>query len=363
MKVIAFVLPQYHRIPENDEWWGTGYTEWTAVRNATPLFKGHYQPREPYADYYYDLLDHRVHEWQQNLARDHGIYGFCYYHYWFLGRLLLEKPFEHLLAHKDLTLPFCLSWANHSWSRTWYGRESDVLLAQEYGGREDWRKHFEYLLPAFLDERYITVDSKPVFVIHDSGDIKQCGDMLTYWSELARRHGLKGIHFVQTLGGFLPDPRPLPFDARLQFEPGYTMVNDSSLPGRRLRRYVGLVRYGLRRLGYTEKRIDTFFDYESVYDCIVKRPPDGGRVYLGVFTDWDNSPRRKYRSSVFLGASPEKFEEYLVRQIVRSRDLFKSNVVFINAWNEWGEGAYLEPDRRFGKKYLEAVRNALARTA
>lgn len=363
MKLIAFYLPQYHKIDENDEWWGEGYTEWTAVRNAPPLFRGHYQPREPYGGNYYCLLDHSVHQWQQNLAKEYGIYGFCYYHYWFRGKRLLEKPFEHVLAHQELDLPFCLSWANQSWTRTWYGKETDILMVQDYGTIEDWKKHFDYLLPAFQDRRYITIEGKPVFIIHDSGHIQECNEMLRYWTELARCNGLNGIYFVQTLGGFPIDSRPLPFDAQLQFEPGYTMVNDLSWSEKNLRMLADYTRYYLRRLGYIDNHIDSFWNYDSIYNTIIKRQPTEKKVILGAFTDWDNSPRRKFRSSVFLGASPKKFEDYLVRQILRSRGLFGNDLLFINAWNEWGEGAYLEPDQRFKTAYLESIRCALARTA
>jgi len=360
MKLIALYLPQYHRIKENDEWWGDGYTEWTAVKRARPLFRNHYQPREPYDDNYYDLSELDAVKWQQDLAREFGIDGFCYYHYWFMGRHLLEKPFELMLANRHLNLPFCLSWANQSWTRTWYGQESKTLMPQEYGGLADWKQHFDYLLPAFQDSRYITHNGKPLFVIHDSGHIAECGAMLDYWTDLAVSAGLNGIYFVQTLGGFAVDQRPLPFDAQLQFEPGYTMVNDQSLASRAKRRLIGTARFHLRRIGYQDRRIDSFWDYDKIYRSITNRMPQGALPnFLGAFTDWDNSPRRTYRSSVFNNVSPEKFEFYLTRQIVRSHELFATDFLFINAWNEWGEGCNLEPDKRHGFAYLQAVKNAI----
>jgi hypothetical protein len=360
MKLIAFYLPQYHRIKENDEWWGEGYTEWTAVKRARPLFRNHYQPREPYGDNYYDLSNLDAARWQQDLAKEFGIGGFCYYHYWFMGRRLLERPFGQMLASRDMNLPFCLSWANQPWTRAWYGQASETLMPQEYGSQVAWKQHFEYLLPAFRDPRYITHSGKPLFIIHDSSHITECAAMLDYWTDLAVRAGLNGIYFVQTLGGFSVDPRPLPFDAQIQFEPGYTMVNDQSRLTRTKRRLIGTARIYLRRFGYQDRRIDSFWNYDEVYRTITNRIPRGTLPnFLGAFTDWDNTPRRKYRSSVFVDVGPEKFQAYLTRQIVRSHELFATDLLFINAWNEWGEGCNLEPDKRYGLAYLQAVKNAV----
>ena len=203
IKAIAFYLPQYHRIPENDEWWGEGYTEWTAVRNARPLFKGHYQPRVPLNGIYYDLLDPSTPagskispESMVSRVSATTITGSK-------ASKPLERPFEHVLKTKELTLPFCLSWANQSWTRTWYGQATTVLVAQEYGDRIDRERHFEYLLPAFKDERYITVDDRPLFIIHDSADIPDCADRLTFWNDLARRNGLKGLYLYKRWEDFL----------------------------------------------------------------------------------------------------------------------------------------------------------------
>ena len=195
----------------------------------------------------------------------------CYYHYWFKGKQLLERPFEHVLKTKELTLPFCLSWANQSWTRTWYGQATTVLVAQEYGDRIDWERHFEYLLPAFKDERYITVDDRPLFIIHDSADIPDCADRLTFWNDLARRNGLKGLYFVQTLGGFPLDVRPLPIDAHLQFEPGYTMVHGMPAVWNRLNWVKGMTKHYLRKVGFIDKRVQSFFDYDMMCSLIVRR--------------------------------------------------------------------------------------------
>lgn len=198
-KVIPFYLPQFHTIPENDEWWGKGFTEWTNVKSAKAYRKDQSQPRIPLNNNYYDLSKIETLKWQANLARKYGIYGFCFYHYWFNGKLLLEKPSQNLLANKDIELRFCFSWANEPWARTWDGKNREVLMPQEYGGENEWKKHFEYLLPFFKDNRYIRVNGKPMFLIYKSASIAKCEDMMLYWQKLAKDAGLTGIHFVETL--------------------------------------------------------------------------------------------------------------------------------------------------------------------
>jgi lipopolysaccharide biosynthesis protein len=359
VRVIAFHLPQFHRIPENDTWWGDGYTEWTAVRNARPLFPGHYQPRQPRGGAYYDMLDVSALKWQQELAKQFGVYGFCYYNYWFLGRQLLEQPLELVLRHRELDLPFCISWANQTWSRNWYAQTREVLVEQTYGEQRDWDRHFDYLIRLFRDDRYIRVDGKPILIIHEPRHIGPAPAMFDRWRELASRSGLPGLHIVETLGSFLPDDRDGLFDARLFFEPGYTIAHD--LPrtrGGRLRRLVSVARYYLRRLGYSDPHIDRVLDYREVCDLIVRRPHHTTRAYLGAFPDWDNSPRRQYRSTVFRGSTPARFHDLISAQLKRSVEA-ASEFLFVNAWNEWGEGAYLEPDERHGTAYLAALRDAV----
>ena len=192
-KVLALHLPQYHRIPENDRWWGEGFTDWVNVRKAKPLFQGHEQPVVPLNNNYYDLSDTAAIRWQAQLAKQYGVYGFCYYHYWFSGRKLLEKPCELLLDHKDIDIKYCFCWANESWARTWDGKEHDVLMKQVYGGREDWTAHFDYLLPFFQDERYIRIDNKPVIFIYSCHRIADFDDVVAWWDELARENGFDGV--------------------------------------------------------------------------------------------------------------------------------------------------------------------------
>src|SRR5688572_19281779 len=189
-KILAFHLPQFHRIPENDQWWGEGFTEWTNVRKAKPLYRGHYQPRIPAAANYYDLLDPQTQDWQAQIARAHGIYGFCYYHYWFDGKRLLERPVEQLLARSAPDFPFCLAWANEPWTRAWDGGDRQVLMPQTYGGPEDWRRHIDCLLQAFRDPRYIRVYDKPMLLIYRTSSIRELQPMLNLWNDEVRRAGM-----------------------------------------------------------------------------------------------------------------------------------------------------------------------------
>lgn len=346
-KLIAFYLPQFHEIGENNKWWGEGFTEWTNTRKAKPLFPGHYQPREPYNDYYYDLMHASAREWQAILAKRYGIYGFCYYHYWFKGKRLLEKPFEEVLRIGKPNLPFCLSWANEPWTRKWDGANHHILMPQEYGEKKDWKDHFDYLIKAFLDPRYIHLDGKPIFIIYRPGNIPKCEEMLEYWNHLAIQSGLKGIYFVKTLNIFeLPNVNG--FDAGIEFEPHFTISHGNcNNPYKVIK-------------SYNNRFKKSVCDYNTVWNCILKRVPDESeKIFPGAFIDWDNSPRRGREGGVFFGANPEKFAAYLENQIRRTKELYKSEFLFINAWNEWAEGTYLEPDKRFGFRYLEAVRTAI----
>lgn len=346
LKLIAFLLPQFHRIPENDLWWGEGFTEWTNTRKSLPLYKGHMQPKEPLNGYYYDLTDRGARLRQAQLADAYGIYGFCYYHYWFKGKRLLEKPFQQVLELGEPDFPFCLSWANEAWTRKWDGGEGQILQPQNYGDEPDWERHFYELLEAFQDKRYIRVDGKPLFLIYRPGDIPRCEDMLRFWNVLAKRNGLGGIYFVRTLGGFTV-PHQKGFDASVEFEPHYTFGHHWS---ESFWHYI--------QSGKTEHLV---VDYDNVWQTILKRTPhrDGETVYPGAFVDWDNTPRLGAKGQSCIGAAPDKFRRYLSMQIRRAATVYQSEFMFINAWNEWAEGAFLEPDRHHGYRYLEAVKLAL----
>lgn len=344
IKPICFYLPQFHSIPENDAWWGKGFTEWTNVAKARPLFDGHVIKR-PHKDLgMYDLLEKRVRKKQAELARQYGVYGFCYHHYWFRGKRLLEKPLELMLEDGYPDLPFCLNWANEPWTRTWDGLEKEVLQEQEYGDEEDWRKHFEYLLPFFQHPKYITVRGAPVFSIYRIGHIPRAGEMIDCWKKLAVENGLPGLHIVQVLGSFADSQIDAKYagvvDAVCEFQPNF-----SNFFGANIERV---------------ENVNTV-DVPSSWEKITKLPRDYPVYYRGGFPGWDNSPRRGRGGYVFRNGSAEGFEKFLKKQFleIKKNPNEDENFFFINAWNEWGEGCVMEPDEVDGYSSLEALQRAL----
>lgn len=354
-KIIALYLPQFHRIPENDAWWGEGFTEWVNVRKARPLFPGHEQPRVPLEDRYYDLSRVETLRWQAHLAQQYGVHGFCFYHYWFRGgKRLLERPAEMLLANPDIPMRYCFSWANEPWSRTWDGRDHQVLMPQEYGDEPEWRQHFDYLLPFFRDERYIREDGKPMFVIYKSQSIPCAERMMQKWIEWAQESGLPGIHFVETLRGEGMDQRNLPFAARMEFEPVRTNYRQPwlVLNYKRVRRRVVQV---VNRLLGTSLLLNTVFDYRRVgRRSLALASPEG--TYGGLCVGWDNTARRGLASTIVTPPSREDFRWLLQAKMRQTEEQYHAPYVFINAWNEWCEGTYLEPDVHHGYDYLEVIR-------
>lgn len=343
MKIIAYYLPQFHEIPENNKWWGEGFTEWTNVKKAEPLFSGHRQPRVPLNENYYDLSDVTHMESQAKLAKKYNVDGFCFYHYWFDGKLLLEKPLLNFLENKSIDIEFCLSWANEPWARTWDGKDTDVLIAQNYGDKNDWEKHFKYLLQYFNDPRYIKIDEKPMLVLYKTKDIENAEEMLVFWNDLAKKSGFsKGLYIVETLGGRQNYPALKGSSAVVEFEPSLTLGARSNTVFWIKNKVKMFINKGLYKINYNE-----------VCKASVKRNVDYKKTrYLGCFPDWDNTPRKGKRGVVFEGSCPSYFEEYLHSQVKKSNE---SSFLFINAWNEWAEGAYLEPDCNFSFKYLEAI--------
>jgi lipopolysaccharide biosynthesis protein len=354
-KIIAFHLPQFHQIQENDHWWGEGFTEWTNVRKATPLFPGHPQPSVPLAKHYYDLSDQAAREWQAETAQRFGVEGFCFYHYWFKGKLLLEKPCEAILASGNPDFPFCFSWANESWTRSWDGTARSVLIQQDYGTEADWTSHFYYILPFFKDHRYITHNGLPLFLIYRPADFPAIDRMMVLWNRLARQEGIQGIYFVKTLTCFdASKPRP-PFLAGASFEPWLTERRHTRLS----RRVLKLARRAVFRtaewFGFDCKFV---FSYDVIWRDILRRRY-GPNEFPGAFVGWDNTPRMGRRSRVVSGRTPQKFGFYMHQLLLNAvRD--NSPFIFINAWNEWAEGAYLEPDERHGYAYLESLACAIA---
>lgn len=366
-KLIALYFPQLHEIPENDKWWGKGFTDWDNVKSAKPQYKDHYQPRIPFNNDYYDQSQIETLRKQMDLAKQYGVHGFCHYHYWFDGKQLLETPTNLMMENKELDFPFCLSWANETWSKRWDGREHDILIQQTHPStKESWKKHYDYLIKAWTDPRAIKVDNKPVFVIYRPQRIKKIDEMLAYWRELAMQDGLQGLYFIFQKQYELPSNSCLSsFDAQFQFQPFEAVYKKSvhhsillRLARRLSERYQGILR-GLRAIFVKDL---TFHDYDETWKKIIEiREDEGLTTYPGAFVDWDNTARYKNRATVFRGATPEKFLEWF-GQLVKTMPKRKlpEKLIFLNAWNEWAEGTYLEPDERYGLQYLEAVKNVLS---
>ena len=374
VKLVALYFPQLHTIPENDEWWGKGFTDWVNVRQAKPQFDGHNQPRVPLDDRYYDQSQMETLAWQIGLAKQYGVHGFCHYHYWFDGKQLLETPTNLMLDNKELDFPFCLAWANETWSRRWDGLEHHIL--QEQTHRPDkamWERHFNYLYRAWSDERAIKIDGRPVFLIYRPHRIEKIGEMFDCWRNLARQRGLPGLYFVAMKQYEYPMPEVLAyFDASMHFQPFEALYSpdfDSDkraiLPEfmmRVLRRLPEPVMAFLRAVRDTRGPALTFYDYEKVWSHMLKVERDGGLpTFPGAFVDWDNTARYGNRARLFKGASPERFAHWFKRLVqVTAQRPANERTIFLNAWNEWAEGTYLEPDARHGYRCLEAVRDGLA---
>ena len=342
VRLIAFYLPQFHRIPENDAWWGEGFTEWTHVRGAKALFRGHRQPRVPAELGYYDLLDAEVRHHQAELAREHGIHGFCYYHYWFGGKRLLERPFQEVLDSGRPDLPFALCWANEPWSRRWDGSEHEILQAQTYSAEDDLA-HIRWLLPALADPRAIRVGGASLLVIYQGHVLPDPARTADIWRTEVARAGLPGLHLLAVETGWDEgwDATQVGFDGKIRFQPQFSV----------LRR--------LPRLAVPDDPEIRAYDYRQVWPELSELPPVAYPTYDTVFPGWDNTPRRQRDGWVLHDATPELYERWLSKAIDAARARPPDQrLVFINAWNEWGEGAYLEPDSAYGRGFLEATLRA-----
>lgn len=354
VKIIAFYLPQFHTIPENDEWWGKGFTDWMNVKKAKPLFGGHQQPRVPLNGNYYDLSDPECIRRQALMAKLYGVDGFCFYHYWFGGKLLLEKPAELLLQHTDIDLPFCFSWANEPWARTWDGKAHKILIDQIYGEQKDWEDHFHYLLPFFKDSRYMKINSAPVFLIYKSQSIPCASEMMDCWNRLAIEAGFNGIHFVETIRNNRLDSRKLPFRNRVEFEPA-NILNDIGL----VRLYVNRARRmavtTMNKLLRQHRPLSKVHRFADITRTSLNTPQPEG-TWGGAFVGWDNTPRRGLSATIILPPSKEQFKNYLKAKIRKTVSCYHTDYIFINAWNEWAEGTVLEPDTQNGYNYLEVIK-------
>lgn len=361
MKIIAFYLPQFHTFPENDKWWGKGFTEWRSVKNAKALFEGHQQPRIPYNENYYDLTELHNLEWQAKLAKQYGIYGFCYYHYWFDGHMLMEKPAEIMLKNKTVDLPFCMCWANEDWTRAWAKKSREVLISQTYSDKSDWERHFYYFLDFFRDDRYIKIEGKPLLILYRPELISNLEDMVACWKRLARENGFKDLCLAYQQADYdhRKDAGGELFNYGIEYQPSLVknFQQEKSLRWQ-LRRLFNKVL--VQKLNMKQSKFNTiWFDYDDAWQKILNLVPKDEKMLPGAFVDWDNTPRYGKGAHVYCGVTPEKFEYYLAQQIVHAKRVYKKDMLFMFAWNEWGEGGYLEPDKLNGFSMLEAVRGAL----
>lgn len=365
-KPIAFYLPQFHPIAENDQWWGKGFTEWTNVAKARRLFPGHYQPHVPADLGFYDLRIPEVREAQAAMAKEHGIEGFCYWHYWFSGKRLLEQPFEEVLKSGQPDFPFCLAWANHDWLGSEHGFSRKILFKQDYPGEEDYRAHFTHLLPAFRDKRYITVDGKPLFLVYRPHEMPDCKIFCDVWREEASKQGFKGIYLI---GIAKPSWLKSPDHG---FDGLMIPVPESVFP-RLFRRYPEILNRISRRL--FKKNIDQLccdllkrpriFSYEKfvkeAFNEIEFDQPKGS-YFPCVTPNWDTTPRTGYRGGIVLHHStPELFKKHFKEALEKITDRPQDQrIVFLKSWNEWAEGNHLEPDQKFGKQYLEVIKQEIS---
>lgn len=352
IRLIALYLPQFYPIPENDEWWGKGYTEWTGVGKAKPLFKGHYQPRVPADLGYYDLRIPETRQAQADMAKKYGIEGFCYWHYWFgNGKRLLQRPFNEVLKSGEPDFPFCLGWANHTWYEKLYSlvTENKLLIEQKYPGEKDYIAHFYELLPAFKDTRYITVEDKPVFIIFDPLDSPEISKILKIWRKLALENDLPGIYFIgQGLRKEKEQILSIGFDAFNDISVS-AIYDDNS----RFKRALLKIRTAI----FKKPRV---YKYSEAMKYFVSEDAKSINTIPIICPNWDHSPRSGLKGFIIHDSNPKLFKQH-VRQVL---DYIKDKpqdkrIAIIKSWNEWGEGNYLEPDLKYGKKYLEALKESI----
>tara|TARA_R110000787_G_scaffold211320_1_gene321193 strand:- start:272 stop:1348 length:1077 start_codon:yes stop_codon:yes gene_type:complete len=350
LRPIAFVLPQFHPIPENDDWWGKGFTEWTNVSKAKPLFEDHYQPHLPTDLGFYDLRLEEARNAQAAIAQEHGIEGFCYYHYWFNGTRLLEYPIDEILRLQKPDMPFMLCWANENWTRRWDGLDNEILIKQEYS-LEDDKEHMRWLCEkVFSDPRYIRVNDCPVFMIYRHDLFPDINKTATIWREIAQKEfGYKDLYLCVTESfNKQINPNSINFDASVEFSPHSVMQII----------YKPVSKYKfLNKLRKKEKLNTNLRDFsKGVQLCIEKEIPDY-KFYRCVTPSWDNTARKGNKSFIGIGSNPKLYHKWLKAIVEKFRPFSKDeNFVFINAMNEWAEGNHLEPCVKYGKAYLEETK-------
>ncbi|MEO7172480.1 glycoside hydrolase family 99-like domain-containing protein [Flavobacterium sp.] len=354
IKSIAIYLPQFHPIPENDAWWGKGFTEWTNVTKSQPRFEGHYQPHLPADLGFYDLRLEEARLAQEAMAKEFGIHGFCYYHYWFNGKKLLNKPIEQKLKNDKEDLPFMLCWANENWTRAWDGLDREVLLRQDYDFEDD-KEHMSYLCDTFFnDSRYIRHEGKPVFLIYRPKLFKDINKTIEIWRKVALEKGIGELHigYMQSWG-VKDEPTSMGFDFAVEFQPHFPIVH--SKPKSLFERLK--LKLGLKN----KKSQDRIFDYKKFTEIQMNKPFNP-IVSPSLIPMWDNSSRRKTDAFIFTDSTPEAYGDWLQHIVTNYPwNENKENFLFINAWNEWAEGNHMEPCQKWGKQYLEITRKVLSK--
>jgi hypothetical protein len=351
IRPIAFYLPQFYPTRENDEWWGKGFTDWRNVTKAAPLFKGHNQPHLPADLGFYDLRLSDILEQQTKMAREYGIHGFMFYHYWFNGRRVLEVPVQNYIKYKKPDFPFCLCWANENWSRNWDGQFNDLLLKQEYG-QDDDVNHMQYLCrDVFSDERYIRINGKPVFAIYRTESFPDIIRTAEIWRKTAIKEGFPDLYLMRIesfVGGV--DPSSIGFDAAIEFQPDWNNLPQRLKPSMKAK----LISFFNNSIPACEA--NHVFLYRDLINAALTKPTPGYKRFPGITPMWDNSSRRKNNAFIFHDSQPALFSQWLKEIIKRFTPYSQEeNLIFINAWNEWAEGCHLEPCLKWGRQYLEIL--------
>ncbi len=346
IKAIAFYLPQFHAIPENDEWWGNGFTEWRNVKRGKPVFDGHYQQRIPTELGYYDLVqDKSIQKKQMELAKKYDIYGFCYYYYWFNGKRLLEKPLNQVLENEDLDLPFCICWANENWTRRWDGLDKEILISQSHSIDSDMR-FIDEVIPILKDKRYIKLEDAPMLLVYRVNLLPNPFKTIENWRERCKEAGIESIHIcaVQSIG--ITDPRVFGCDSAVEFPPS------------------GFWRF-LKPKRYVENLDPNFkgylYDYNDIVEIALRKKRVNYSLYRGAMLGFDNVARKLNSGVIFHNFTIESYKKWLLGCIAYEKHYQpkEKQILFINSWNEWGEGTYLEPDEKFGLQYLEATKEVM----
>ena len=355
--VISVVLPQFHPIPENDKWWGKGFTEWTNVVKAKPLFAGHYQPHLPGELGFYDLRLPEVRLQQADLAKEFGINGFCYYHYWFNGHQLLERPLAEILQSGRPEFPFCVCWANENWTRAWDGRDREVLMEQQYGSEDD-EAHIRALLPYLKDPRYIRIAGKPLFIVYKAGNLPDPVGTFTAWRRIALEQGIGELCLAQFESGgtgTTQNLKSLGLDLSIEFTPDWRNLGGSlySTPKSRIAMALGLI-----SKAYKVHRV---YDYQLMANRAMAKAVPSYPFIRCVSPGFDSTSRRPNNATVVVNSTPERYGKWLKDALswTVKNNAVEHQVVFINAWNEWAEGNHLEPDKRNGRAYLESTKRAI----